>query len=175
MVGETVTQGGWLSPAGVQSIRLQVVFARLGQTQSSVQITPKVKGLRGSVLAFKGGQPDSTPVFGSRFTHAGMPVPVSTSQKKTLFGGFEQVQHVAVNVGPTKGMHSCKGGEFQRGGLMSKIACTGFGFSAMPPIASDKAIIVTRHNLKKTAALGRFLKFHVLICLPPYLCHRKDF
>jgi hypothetical protein len=59
-------------------------------------------------------------------------------------------------------------------GVTVIMASTGLVFSAMPPTTSDRTIIVTRHKLKKAAALRYFPKFHVLIYLPPYFSHVID-
>jgi hypothetical protein len=156
---DAVIQGQFMAPRGQQSPRPQDG----GQTQSSVQTTPKVNGLSRSVLEPGLGQPVSTPVIGSRFTHDGMPAPVSTSQKKTLCAGLEQVQQVELNVGPVKGMHSCNGGEFQTRGLISKAAWTGRGFSASAPRTSDSVNMVTRHIFRTADAVLCFLKFRIVI------------
>lgn len=59
-------------------------------------------------------------------------------------------------------------------GKTSKRAFAGWVFSAMPPMTSDRATMVTRTNLKKIAALRYFPKFLILIYLPPFFSHRMD-
>jgi hypothetical protein len=121
--------------------------------------------LAGSVLAFRGGHPESTPVIGSIFTHVGT---VPAVQKKTFSGGVEHVVPVEANV-KAKGTHSGKFGDQKIGAISKVVACTGPLFSTMPPIASVNETIMPRHNLNKPARRRPFPKFDVLILLPPYL------
>jgi len=153
-------QQGKFAPKGKQSRMVQ----EGGQAQSSVQKTVNVKGLAGSVLAFRGGHPESTPVIGSIFTHAGT---VPTVQKKTFCGGVEHVVPIEAYV-KAKGTHSGKPGGIT-GGAMSKAACTGPVFSDIPPRANVNETIMPRHNLNKPARRRPFPKFDILILLPPYL------
>jgi hypothetical protein len=96
----------------------------------------------------------SSPVIGFRFANPGN---VPTSQKKMNDG---------VQAGVTV---SCCDQDWHAGNVavikrgITVAACTGWTFSAMPPITSDRATTATRHNLKKTATQRYFPKFDILI------------
>jgi hypothetical protein len=121
-------------------------------------------------------QPESTPVFISRLSPGGI---FPHIQKKKTSGGVAGkgggfAEGPCVNVIGRMVMlsvHIAIVGE----GVTVIIASTGWVLSEMPPITSDRATMVTRNNLKKTAVLRHFPKFHVLIYLPPYLLQQEGF
>jgi hypothetical protein len=122
-----------------------------------------------------GGQPVSTPVFGSRLIPGGN---APAHQKRKTSGGKPgtgggQIEALWVNVIGVIGAHT---GQltFKGSGATVILACTGRVFSAMPPPANVDKTIMARHNLNKTATRRPFPKFDVLISLPPYLLQQKD-
>jgi hypothetical protein len=115
-------------------------------------------------------QPESTPVFISRLSPGGI---FPHIQKKKTSGGVAGkgggfAEGPCVNVIGGMVMLSVQVTTVGEG-VTVIIASTGLVFSAILPTTSDRTTIVTRHKLKKAAALRLFPKFLILIYLPPYL------